>query len=443
MERRYAWAVVGVFLAVVLTAVVVDVQSRRPAPVGGGTGADLAEATRAEGRCVSCHVRETPAIVRQHLDGRHAQEGIHCFECHRAPEGAEDAIEHRGFNIVLDVPSGTCQTCHSQEYTQFLRSRHAAPAWAAVAGREAFTDEQFEQAHRYHPAAMDRPSNAVARMVGMRSQTLGCEGCHSIGEPNDDGSIGDCTSCHARHEFSSEQARNPMTCGNCHLGPDHSQIEIWTASRHGVVFHGRREAQRLDGTSEDPTGLSQDAPTCSTCHMASPSPNDEATHDVGERLSLYLYAPITEQRPQFQAARDNMTAVCRNCHGPSRITRFYEEADGVVEDTNERVAAALAIINGLREGGYLTPEPFDEPVEFLYFDLWHYFGRTAKHGAFMGGADFVQWHGTYELALKFAELEEMAAELRERGPLSAQPEEDAPEETEAADGEEAADAVAE
>ena len=42
----------------------------------------------------------------------------------------------------------------------------------------------------------------------------------------------------------------------------------------------------------------------------------------------------------------------------------------------------------------------------------HYFGRTAKHGAFTGGADFVQWHGNYELLLKRTELEEMADALR-------------------------------
>ena len=62
-------------------------------------------------------------------------------------------------------------------------------------------------------------------------------------------------------------------------------------------------------------------------------------------------------------------------------------------------------MNGLRDEGLLTPEPFDEPIEFTYFDLWHYFGRTAKHGAFMGGADFVQWHGFYELVNKIAEIE--------------------------------------
>jgi hypothetical protein len=32
----------------------------------------------------------------------------------------------------------------------------------------------------------------------------------------------------------------------------------------------------------------------------------------------------------------------------------------------------------------------------------------------MGGADFVQWHGNYELLAKTIELEAMAAEIRER-----------------------------
>ncbi len=32
----------------------------------------------------------------------------------------------------------------------------------------------------------------------------------------------------------------------------------------------------------------------------------------------------------------------------------------------------------------------------------------------MGGADFVQWHGSYELLAKLVELEAQAAELREK-----------------------------
>jgi len=86
----------------------------------------------------------------------------------------------------------------------------------------------------------------------------------------------------------------------------------------------------------------------------------------------------------------------------------------VVESTNRYVVASQKIVADLRTEGLLTPEPFDEPIEFLAFDIWHYFGRTAKHGAFMGGADFVQWHGFYELLAKTSELEHSARELRAR-----------------------------
>ena len=48
------------------------------------------------------------------------------------------------------------------------------------------------------------------------------------------------------------------------------------------------------------------------------------------------------------------------------------------------------------------------------FDFWHYYGRTAKHGAFMGGADFVQWHGNYELLLHQVELASDRVKLRPR-----------------------------
>ena len=88
----------------------------------------------------------------------------------------------------------------------------------------------------------------------------------------------------------------------------------------------------------------------------------------------------------------------------------------------------------LRAQNLLTPEPFDEPIEYTYFDLWHYGGRTAKHGAFMGGADFVQWHGYYELVSKLTELKHTAEQLKAGKPIDAatafasepKPEADAP-----------------
>jgi hypothetical protein len=76
------------------------------------------------------------------------------------------------------------------------------------------------------------------------------------------------------------------------------------------------------------------------------------------------------------------------------------------------VQKAQDLVAGLRKDGVLGSRPYQKPIDFLLFDLWHYDGRTSKHGAFMCGADFVQWHGNYELLQKQVELEAMAEELR-------------------------------
>jgi len=107
-----------------------------------------------------------------------------------------------------------------------------------------------------------------------------------------------------------------------------------------------------------------------------------------------------------------MKQVCLQCHTPAVVDRVYQQAEAVVAATNDRVRTAQDIVNGLRKDGLLAGPPFSQPIDFVYFDLWHYDGRTSKHGAFMGGADFVQWHGNYPMLQKTVELKAMAAELR-------------------------------
>ena len=107
-----------------------------------------------------------------------------------------------------------------------------------------------------------------------------------------------------------------------------------------------------------------------------------------------------------------MKDLCRNCHTQPLIDRTYDQAEQIVASTNDKVRAAKEIIDGLRKDKILTSRPFEKPIDFLYFDLWHYYGRTAKHGAFMGGADFVQWHGNYPLLKHTVELKAMADEMR-------------------------------
>ena len=407
MTFRYVFVAVLISAALVISAYMVN-QHRPPMD----TAQPTAEFVKATGKCAECHREETGAVVHQFERSLHARAGINCLDCHKLLDG-QNPLDHMGFTIAEHLTAANCSQCHKTEYDQYLRSRHAAPAWAAVTGRDDFTPEQIAHAEQYHKGTVDRNANALALLEGPAAINKGCAECHDIGKPNPDGSIGTCTACHSRHSASIELARTPATCGQCHMGPDHSQIEIYNESKHGVLFAAQGHTFDL---SADPKTLStrdMPVPTCATCHMSGLD-GQKVTHDTTERLSWWLFAPVSNKRPTYQSGQNNMMETCLKCHTENHVKTFYAEAEEVVFATNDKIKNVQRIMKELKDEGLLTPEPFDEPIEFLYFDIWHYFGRTAKHGAFMGGADFVQWHGNYELLLKTVEMEEMAAEIRER-----------------------------
>ncbi len=398
---------ISIFIGTSMIVAALVINAKRPA---GDTSRPTAALVRATGKCAECHSRETSAIIHQFERSQHAKSNVNCLDCHRHLEGQEK-LEHRGFTIAKHLTAKNCAECHSTEYNQFLKSRHAAPAWGAVHGDQHFTAEQISHAESFHTGMVSRPPNALALAEGPAAYATGCDGCHSIGKPNPDGSIGTCTACHARHSTSIALAREPQTCGQCHMGPDHSQIEIYTESKHGVLFNAQKASFDL---SADPKTLStrdMSVPTCATCHMSGLE-GMKVTHDTTDRLSYFLYAAVSKKRPNFAKGQEEMKEVCLKCHTQGPIDRYYKEAEEVLVHVNEMVLEAQAIMKSLRDDGLLTPAPFDEPIEFLGFDYWHYWGRTAKHGAFMGGADFVQWHGNYELLAKLVELKEMDKTIR-------------------------------
>ena len=129
-------------------------------------------------------------------------------------------------------------------------------------------------------------------------------------------------------------------------------------------------------------------------------------------LAGILADAITTHRPNYLQAQINMKQVCTQCHSQALVDRVYNQGEDVVQSTNARILAAKAIMDDLRKDGSLSGPPFTHTIDFTYFNLWHYDGRTSKHGAFMGGADFVQWHGNYEMLSKTVELQHEADELR-------------------------------
>ncbi len=405
MSFRSVFVAVVIAFALILAAFLLN--RARPRVETNQPTADL---VRASGKCAECHLRLQYSVVHEYEMSVHARKGVNCLDCHQPAPGQEKK-EHHGFIISTKLTAGNCRGCHEGIYQQFLRSRHAAPAWAAVYGEKGLTPEEVDFSEKYQPGGTRRPPNPLAQLEGAVAKAGGCEQCHSVGKPNDDGTIGTCTACHTRHTSSVRIARLPSTCAQCHMGPDHSQIEIYEESRHGILFAAQEQLLNLDAPPKTLTTRDMFVPTCATCHMSGLN-GLGVTHDPSERLSYYLAAAITTKRPNYAEAQAKMKQVCEQCHTESLIDRVYTQAEQVVQSTNARVQAAQDIVNGLRKDGVLTGPPFSQPIDFVYFNLWHYDGRTSKHGAFMGGADFVQWHGNYPMLEKTVELKAMAEELR-------------------------------
>jgi cytochrome c5 len=190
-------------------------------------------------------------------------------------------------------------------------------------------------------------------------------------------------------------------------------LEIYEESKHGVMFHAQERLLNLSAPPKSLTTRDMFVPTCATCHMSGIN-GQKVTHDPSDRLSYNLADAITKPRPGKERAQTAMQQVCNQCHTRPLIERVYADAEKVVANTNRQVQRAADLMAELRKDGVLTSTPFSQPIDFVYFDLWHYDGRTSKHGAFMGGADFVQWHGNYPMLARTVELRAQADELRHR-----------------------------
>ena len=362
--------------------------------------------------CVVCHRRSTPGIVEQYGHSTMAAAEVQCRDCHEVTRAYPGAIEHEGAYVLAQPTPALCERCHTAEVVQFYQSRHSLPAYVAMAGTEVLTEPQLAMYSAIPEGqfAPDRTRHALFAIEGPDITPFACATCHNIGRPQPDGSAGECQQCHLRHEFSLEQARKPETCNACHIGPDHPQWEIYQESPHGIAYATGGELWDWEADPGTLTVSDFPAPTCATCHFSGFGASG-TTHDVGDRLSWYLFSPISERRPAWEDNKGRMVNVCMECHNGEFIAAFYEAADRATQAVNVWVEESDEIMGPLRTRGLLTEQPFDEPIDFVYFELWHHWGRTAKFGVWMQGPDYTQWHGVYELLSDLAELRELAGEL--------------------------------
>jgi hydroxylamine dehydrogenase len=367
--------------------------------------------------CITCHRTATPGIVDQFSHSSMAAASVTCRNCHEVAANYPGAVEHEGSYILSAPTTARCQQCHQAEVAQFYQSRHSLPAYVAVAGSKDLSPTLLAmyQAIPEGTFAPDKARNAIAVLEGSTIMPFACENCHSIGVPAADGSVGRCQKCHIRHEFSLEQARKPETCNNCHIGPDHPQWEIYQESAHGILYATTGSTWNWNVEPGNLTVIDFPAPTCALCHMSGFGANG-TTHDVGDRLSWFLFSSLSPKRPNWQDNRSHMQSVCFECHNENFISNFYTSADAATQQVNDWVTASNDLVAPLQKQGLVNTNNFDEPLDFTYFNLWHYWGRTTKFGTWMQGPDYTQWHGAYPLQQTLAELKQMVdAKLQATG----------------------------
>jgi hydroxylamine dehydrogenase len=358
--------------------------------------------------CVECHSRTTPGIVEQFGHSSMADANVTCRNCHEVQADYPGAEQHEGYSILRSPTTAMCEKCHTAETAQYNQSRHSLPAYVAVMGTGGLSPELLAayQAIPEGGFAPDKERNAIAALEGSDMTRFTCEVCHNVGKPAADGSVGQCQKCHLRHEFNLEQVRKPETCNACHIGPDHPQWEIYQESPHGISYLTMGHEWNWEADPGTLTVSDFPGPTCAICHMSGFG-TQGTTHDVGDRLTWFLFASVSERRPSWQDNMVRMQGVCLECHNKIFVEDYYAAADTATEQVNSWVKESDQVIQPLKDQNLLTSAAFDEPIDFAYFDLWHYWGRTTKFGIWMQGPDYSQWHGAYELLKELADLRSM------------------------------------
>jgi hydroxylamine dehydrogenase len=385
-------------------------------------------------QCVGCHKQVTPGVVADWQLSRHAQISVDCSACHGGDHNSAEDVSK-----VLIPTVDICKTCHPTQVAQFTSGKHAF-AWAAMSAMPTF--------HR----------QAMAMTEGMK----GCGGCHKIGLKSKDKikelkaqgrgfGLASCDACHTRHTFSKLEAQQPQACQTCHMGFDHPQWEMYSASKHGI-----RYLLKQDGTLPE-TGS---APTCQTCHMQEgnhgvrtawgflavrlPMPEDEQwTADrvtilkgLGVldpegnptgRLDVVKQAGVARlTQKEFNAERNKMIETCSGCHSENFARAELAKGDEMIRNADRLMAQAIQIVAGLYADGIiqkpksyafnypdlLTFHDAATPVEIELHEMHLEHRMRTFQGTFHANPDYALWYGWAAMTKSLTKIRHLAGQMR-------------------------------
>ncbi len=343
--------------------------------------------------CLECHEQKTPGIVNHWKNSIHYKKNVGCSSCH----GSDREANHKR-EVVVDA--ARCGACHRDAFTGHRLSRHGIGlrTGRGCTRNLGSPDERAKSCIFCHQPGSSEPlvktECAMFLAQSPEMQRQGCGACHRV-------EVG-CDACHTKHGTDLSVARSPKTCGVCHMGPDHPQLEMWETSRHGVLFKQKGPA----------TG-----PSCATCHM------DAGSHNVSRGIGAGA-----------SPEREFMLLVCSRCHTKSFSQRSLADADGIRAQSDALVREAEQVVAGLGQDGLLSPSPQDRPghpllgktlvtgpqmlyedlsfVEALFFKLKMFYAPSAYKGAYHQNPDYAHWYGNAPLKLTLSEIKSNAALVR-------------------------------
>lgn len=328
--------------------------------------------------CLTCHATLNPQLIADYKASTMAPH-VSCQDCHADnPAVANDfGPDHR----LRSTPE-TCASCHPNQYRGHQANRHA------IGMQRVYESGRYDDLPPCSTGQNSLGSGGIAT----------CTQCHNVEYQ--------CDSCHSRHLFDAKQARNPVSCATCHMGPDHAQWEMYSTSKHGV----------LNATRGETVG-----PSCAGCHMPNKRPTADGgsytDHDLAFGIawgpvggmpshvsfrrngqfpyvlnggvlepnpaydpsapydmaggdggadpgSLYFPADkpgkivqVNDPLPVLQARRAEMTKVCTKCHAQSFASERLDIADGLHRNVTSVVNEAKDILYALNHDGLLLPDP--------------------------------------------------------------------------------------
>lgn len=451
--------------------------------------------------CLTCHTTLHPGIVAEWRKSRHANvipaEGLKrpklerrisnekvsgkianfvvgCAECHtRNSEKHKDSFDHNGFKVHIVVTPSDCATCHPIEVQQYGKNlmSHAYGNLInntlyrnlidSVNGIQSFENMKITLKSPDLETNLDsclychgselRVKGIKARKTAMGEMefpVLSGWPNQGVGRLNPDGSKGSCVSCHTRHQFSIEMARNPYTCSECHKGPDVPAYKVYEVSKHGNIHSTLGKGWNFNAV---PWTVGKDftAPTCATCH-ASLIVNEtgeviaERTHQMNDRnawrLFGLIYAHAHPKSPDVtviknraglplpteltgepvakylidakeqEKRREAMQKICLSCHGQGWVDGQWVRFENTIKTTNEMTLTATKILliaweKGAAKGLAQKDSIFNEAVEKKWVEQWLFFANSSRFASAMMGADYgVFANGRWYLSKNIQEM---------------------------------------